>query len=111
MSLEVLQRNLRLEDTERFYRSVLELAPDGLMVVDDQGVIQFANVQSEALFGYTQAELVGQPVGCSCRTSCVREASCAPRGFLQNPSVRAMGTGRELRGKRKDGSLFAIESD
>ena len=76
MSLEVLQRNLRLlaqqteltaqrerlRETEQFFRSVLELAPDGLMVVDANGVIRLANARCEQLFGYTRDELIGQSV-------------------------------------------------
>ncbi len=76
MSLEVLQRNLRLlaqqteltaqrerlRETEQFFRSVLELAPDGLMVVDANGVIRLASARCEPLFGYTRDELIGQPV-------------------------------------------------
>ncbi|HET9332311.1 MAG TPA: response regulator [Gemmatimonadota bacterium] len=109
MSLEVLQRNLRLEDTERFFRSVLELAPDGLMVVDEQGVIQVANVQCEALFGYTQAELIGRSVETLVPED-VRAGHAALReAFNRNPSTRSMGAGRELQGQRKDGTLFAIE--
>ena len=52
----------RLRETEQFFRSVLELAPDGLMVVDAEGVIRLANAQCEKLFGYTREELIGQPV-------------------------------------------------
>ncbi len=52
----------RLRETEQFFRSVLELAPDCLMVVDAEGVIRLANAQCEKLFGYTREELVGQPV-------------------------------------------------
>ena len=76
MSLDVLQRNLRLlaqqseltaqrerlRETEQFFRSVLELAPDGLMVVDRNGVIRLASARCEPLFGYTRDELIGQPV-------------------------------------------------
>ena len=109
MSLEVLQRNLRLEDTERFFRSVLELAPDGLMVVDEDGVIQVANVQCEALFGYTQEELIGRKVEMLVPEELRAGHPALREGFMQNPSVRAMGIGRELQGQRKDGSLFAIE--
>ena len=55
-------RRARLRETEQFFRSVLELAPDGLMIVNARGVIQLANAQCEILFGYPRKELVGQPV-------------------------------------------------
>ena len=123
MSLEILRRNLRtqellgqtqaqsqqLEETERFFRSVLELAPDGLMVVDAKGVIQLANVQCEQLFGYTRAELVGQAIEILVPLD-VRPGHAALREiFHRAPTARAMGADRELRGLRKDGAEFPVE--
>jgi len=52
----------RLRETEPFFRSLLESAPDALMVVDHHGVIQLTNAQTEKVFGYTRNELVGQRV-------------------------------------------------
>ncbi len=98
-----------LYETEQFYRSVLELAPDGLMVVDAEGVIQLANAQCEKLFGYTRDELIGQTVEMLVPKD-IRERHPALRaGFHRAPSVRAMQSGRELRGERKDGSLVPVE--
>ena len=59
---ERLEADQRLRDTEQFFRSVLELAPDGLMVADADGKIQLANAQCEKLFGYNREELIGQQV-------------------------------------------------
>ena len=99
LKLEVLQRNLRTRDllerireTEQFFRSVLELAPDGLMVVGTNGVIQLANAQCEKLFGYTSEELVGSRWRCWCRASCGRHPGLR-EGFHGTPTPRAMGAG------------------
>ena len=137
MNLEVLQRNLRtrellgqtqeqarklaeqtdelthsqkeLRETERFFRSVLELAPDGLMVVDATGVIRLANARCEQLFGHTSHELIGQPVEVLVPVD-VRPGHAAMRAtFHRSPVAREMGPDRELRGLRKDGSEFPIE--
>jgi two-component system, sensor histidine kinase and response regulator len=123
LNLDVLQRNLRtrelleqvrvseqrLRETEQFFRSVLELAPDGLMVADAAGVIRLANVQSEKLFGYTRDELIGKPVEMLVPEN-VREHHPALReSFHRSPRNREMGAGLELRAQRKDGSLFPVE--
>jgi|RhiMethySRZTD1v2_1073278.scaffolds.fasta_scaffold12033_3 two-component system, sensor histidine kinase and response regulator len=123
MNLEVLQRNLRtqellgqtqdqarqLEETERFFRSVLELAPDGLMVVDATGAIELANARCEQLFGYRREELIGHPVEMLVPPE-VRPHHAALRAtFHQAPAAREMGPDRELRGIRKDGSQFPLE--
>jgi PAS domain-containing protein len=60
-----------------FFRSVLELAPDGLMVVDQKGVIRLANAQCEKLFGHPRDELIGQFVEMLARTPASRFANAA----------------------------------
>ena len=123
LKLDLLQRNLatrellgqvrisqeRTRKTEQFFRSVLELAPDGIMVVDESGVIRLANKQAEVLFGYTRDELIGKPVE-NLVPDEIREHHPALRAeFHRSPKVREMGAGMELQGQRKDGSLFPIE--
>jgi PAS domain S-box-containing protein len=116
MSLEILQSNIetqesaqRLRETEQFFRSVLELAPDGLMVVDAAGVIQLANAQVEKLFGYTRKELIGERVEMLVPADVRPHHAALREGFHNSPSARAMGASGELRGLRKDGSLFPTE--
>jgi PAS domain S-box-containing protein len=99
----------RLRDTERFFRSVLESAPDAMMVVDQNGAIQIANAQCERLFGYTREELAGQLVEMLVPEN-VRAGHPALRdGYFHAPTARPMGARRELAGLRKDRSLFPIE--
>ena len=116
LKLEVLLRNQRtrellqqVRETEEFFRGVLELAPDGLMVVDADGIIRMANAQCETLFGYTREELIGQPVEILVPPD-VRPKHPAKRdAFHRSPTIREMGAGRELRAVRKDGALFPAE--
>jgi two-component system sensor histidine kinase/response regulator len=123
MSLEILQRNLRTQEllgqtqaqqqqlleTEQFFRSVLELAPDGLMVVDEKGVIQLANAQCEKLFGHPRDELVGKAVEVLVPPDVRPGHEALRESFHRAPAARAMGANRELRGLRKDGSEFPVE--
>ena len=99
----------RLRETEQFFRSVLELAPDGLMVVDTKGTIRLANARCEELFGHTREDLMGQSVE-GLVPADVRPTHAALReGFHRSPTAREMGVGKELRGVRKDGSEFPVE--
>jgi two-component system sensor histidine kinase/response regulator len=99
----------RLRQTEQFYRSVLELAPDGLMVVDANGAIRLANARCEQLFGYTRDELVGQAVEMLVPGD-VRAGHAALREtFHRFPMARDMGPDRELSALRKDRSHFPVE--
>jgi PAS domain S-box-containing protein len=103
------QAERRLQETEQFFRSVLELAPDGLMVVDERGAIQLANAQCEELFGYTREELVGELVDMLVPDE-VRPAHPSLReGYYRSPGARRMGSGRKLSARRRDGSLFPVE--
>jgi PAS domain S-box-containing protein len=106
---ELTAHEQQLRATEQFFRSVLELAPDGIMVVDADGAIRLANAQCEKLFGYSRSELIGKKVEMLVPED-VRERHPALReGFARSPKPRAMGTGLELRGRRKDGSFFPSE--
>jgi PAS domain S-box-containing protein len=105
---ELTAQRQQLQETEQFFRSVLELAPDGLMVVDTSGVIRLANVQCEKLFGYTRDELVGQAIEMLVPRDVVGHVELR-ESYYRAPTVRAMGANRELRALRKDGSEFPVE--
>lgn len=47
---------------EKITQGLLETAPDGIVIVNEDGRIVFVNVQGEALFGYAREELIGQPL-------------------------------------------------
>ena len=101
------QRDLEREVQERAF--LLEAAPCAMLMVDEGGRITLANTQATHLFGYTQAELLGQPVEMLLPER-YRAAYPGHRaGFLQHPETRAMGTGRDLYGLRKDGREVPIE--
>jgi PAS domain S-box-containing protein len=90
-------------------RSVLDSAPDAMIIIDSAGAILFANTQVSALFGFTAAEIVGAPVEVLMPQK-YRERHTAHRAsFAQHERVRPMGMGLELFGVRKDGSEFPVE--
>ena len=94
---------------EEKFRLVVEASPSGIILVNDRGRIALVNSQTEKLFGYGREELVGKPVEILVPE---RFASRHPdhRGeFLGAPTARAMGAGRELFARRKDGSEFPVE--
>ena len=88
---------------------LLESAPDAILIVDQDGRIELVNERCEALFGYARSDLVGQPIEVLVPESC-RSAHVEQReGFMQSPTRRRMGDGRELFGLRCDGSMFPVE--
>jgi PAS domain S-box-containing protein len=67
------------------------------------------NAQLEAQFGYTRAELIGQPVELLIPRHLVAKHVDLRTDYSRAPTTRMMGVGRDLHGLRKDGSEFPVE--
>jgi PAS domain S-box-containing protein len=94
---------------EETFRDLLEAAPDAIVIVNQKGRIQLINAQTEKLFGYSRAELIGAPVEVLVPERFRGEHSNHRAMYMKTPRQRAMGAGLELRGRRKDGTEFPIE--
>jgi len=89
--------------------ALFEAAPDGILLVDQRGMIQAANPQALRIFAYSEDELVGLPVEALVPDR-DRETHEALRAeYDQRPRVRPMGIGLGLRGRRKDGLEMPVE--
>jgi PAS domain S-box-containing protein len=94
---------------EETFRALLESAPDAMVIVGPAGTIELVNAQTERLFGYSRAELLGQKVEVLI-PSRYRDNHPGHRGgYFHSPKARSMGSGLELFGLRKDGSEFPVE--
>ncbi|MFO0722373.1 MAG: PAS domain S-box protein [Myxococcota bacterium] len=94
---------------EARFQSVLEAAPDAMLVVDQGGHIEFTNAQVSNLFGYTKDELLGASIE-TLIPERYRDRHLHARAAYQGaPSYRPMGQGRELYALKKDHSECATE--
>jgi len=108
-SPQKLQKPQKIEPTQTLFENFFEFSPDAMVVTDEDGRITNVNSQVERAFGYTRAELLGLRVE-TLMPERFRAAHPSYRGsYSAHPSVRPMGTGLELHGRRKDGTEFPVD--
>jgi PAS domain S-box-containing protein len=91
------------------FEGLLEAAPDAIVAVDSGGVIQLANRQAEAMFGYRRDELIGHELDMLVPERAVAVHPAHRADYFAHPAVRQMGAGLELTARRRDGTEFPVD--
>lgn len=106
---EVGQRlNEQLIVDPDMFRQILDLLPDGLLVVNEAGEIQFVNQQIELLFGYSRLALKSQPVHMLLDPKLREIHAKHIDQFFTHPSVRPMNLAKALPGRHRSGRLITV---
>lgn len=90
-------------------QALLETAPDAMVIVNQFGQIILVNAQTENLFGYTRAELLGKEVETLIPARFVKKHKPYRDNFFSAPKTRSMGQGVDLFGRKKNGDEFPVE--
>jgi two-component system, NarL family, sensor histidine kinase DevS len=90
-------------------RSVVDAAPDGIVVVDETGAIVFCNPMIEHMFEYRIEELIGVSVDRLLPLERQRSHAALRASYLEHPRTRAMGSGLDLHGRKRSGVEFPVE--
>lgn len=94
---------------ENRFRQAVEAAPNAIVMVNESGTIVMVNAQTELSFGYTRAEMIGRAVEMLVPERFRGAHPDFRRAYFADPVSRPMGAGRDLYGRRKDGSEFPVE--
>jgi diguanylate cyclase len=103
------QAEASLLEQSRFTRAILDNVLEGIITIDADGIIRSVNPEAIRIFGYAAEEVIGQNVKILMPEGDAKDHD----GHIRNHHVtgisKVIGKGRELNGRRKDGSLFPME--
>ncbi|MCQ6959294.1 PAS domain-containing sensor histidine kinase [Mucilaginibacter aquariorum] len=96
-------------ESEAGFKALFEYATVGILVISSNGRIELSNPCIERLFGYSKAELTGQPVEILIPEAFRKNHVHHRQGYFTRPKARPMGYGLNLFARRKDGFEFPVE--
>ena len=91
------------------FEALLEAAPDAIVVVDSDGIIRLVNRQTEVLFGYSRADLLGHALEILIPARLRLNHPDLRNDYVGDPRVRPMGAGMDLIACRRDGTEFPVD--
>jgi len=97
-----------LSERERWTLAAVETAVEGIATISERGIVEYVNPAMERLFGYSRGELMGQNVKMLMPAPDREKHDAYIHHYLSTGERRIIGIGREVIGRRKDGSLFPL---
>jgi two-component system, LuxR family, sensor kinase FixL len=87
-------------------QAVIETAVDGIITIDERGIIEFANPSTCKIFQYEVAEMVGKNISMLMPSPYHENHDGYMHNYMSTGVKKIIGIGREVRGKKKDGTIF-----
>jgi PAS domain S-box-containing protein len=97
-----------LRDHEARTHAILQTAVDGIITIDERGIVESFNPAAERLFRYTADEVIGQNISMLMPSPYREEHDSYIARYLQTDEPHIIGIGREVRARRRDGTTFPI---
>ncbi len=109
ISFSAARRVYRLAVDERWFRDLVDSAPDGVIAVDPEGRIVYANSQADSMFGYSAGAMLGLEVEDLLPHHMRSDHTRRRSTYASEPRKRAMGSGLDIVGRRSDGVLIPLD--
>jgi len=94
---------------QNMYEVLFDSIQEGLVLVNDRGIIILCNPTCSRMFGYSEDELIGEPIEVLVPKDQRQDHQAVRSSYHKEPKQRSMAMARHLNGQRKDGSLFPVE--
>ncbi len=98
-----------LRESEARLRAILQTAVEGIVTIDDRGIIESFNPAAEKIFGYKAEEVIGKSVNVLMPEPHCHEHDRYIQNYLRTGQAKIIGIGREVQGRRKDGTVFPMD--
>ncbi len=112
LTQEIVEREraeAALRSSERLYRQLTEGILEAIVVADEWGRIRLFNPAAQRAFGYSEQEVLGQPLSLLMPSDAREAHEQALRRYLENPEAHPIGPTTERQGRRKGGEIFPLE--
>lgn len=98
-----------IRSQENKIRAIIETTVDGIIVINAKGLVQSMNPAAVSLFGYAQEDVLGRNISMLMPEPYTTEHDGYLNKYLTTGQKKIIGVGREVSGRRSDGSIFAME--
>lgn len=103
------QLEKKQEKSEKLSKAIMDHVVDGIITIDSQGIIQSFNPAAEKIFGYSASEVLGKNINMLMPDPYHTEHDGYLRQYLNSGMAKIIGFGREVKGLRKNGTVFPLD--
>ena len=98
-----------LRDSAERLRAILETAVEGIITIDERGIIESFNLAAERIFGYKANEVIGRNVSVLMPSPHREQHDTYLGNYLRTGHAKIIGIGREIVARRKNGTVFPMD--
>jgi len=98
-----------LRDSAERLRAILETAVEGIITIDERGIVESFNLAAERIFGFKAAEVIGKNISMLMPSPHHEQHDSYLANYRHSGHAKIIGIGREVSGRRKDGTIFPMD--